>query len=468
MKQRTINAIIMAILISFGAAGCGNTTSSDISSASVQSSTVVTEKTQTSSQAAESNPATTTTTSAAQTDSSEETNSESVKADAAVSESSDFVAVSTSFTGSANGAIDTTDAFSDRDLKQEADLSKAETITVKDGENVEITEAGIYVLTGTASDMTVTVNADSEAKVQLVLDGLEINNSSAPAITVASADKVFITTAEGSISNLNVTGAFSGEEDAVIYSKDDLVFGGLGTLNISSSGKAIDGKDDVKFTGGTYNITAGTSAVKANDTIMICGGTFNIDAGSDAFHSENTEDDSQGLVYIADGTFNISAGSDGIQGNGVVQIDGGSFDISASEGIESTFIQINGGTITISASDDGINATNKSSAYSVAVEINGGDLNITMGQGDTDAVDANGNIYVNGGNINITSTVSSFDYDGTAEYNGGTIIINGEQVSEIPMEMMGGGMMGGGRGGMMPGDMGDMGGMMQGGMGARA
>ena len=36
----------------------------------------------------------------------------------------------------------------------------------------------------------------------------------------------------------------------------------------------------------------------------------------------------------------------------------------------------------------------------------------------------------------------------SAEYNGGTIIINGQQVSEIPQSMMGGG---GFRGGM-PGD----------------
>ena len=73
-----------------------------------------------------------------------------------------------------------------------------------------------------------------------------------------------------------------------------------------------------------------------------------------------------------------------------------------------------------------------------------------MAQGDTDAIDANGSVYVNGGTIDITAPCVSFDYDRTAEYNGGTIIINGEQVSAIPQEMMGGrGGMGGfgGRGG---------------------
>ena len=45
-----------------------------------------------------------------------------------------------------------------------------------------------------------------------------------------------------------------------------------------------------------------------------------------------------------------------------------------------------------------------------------------MGQGDTDSVDSNGDIVINGGTIDITAN-SSFDYDGKAEKNGGTIII---------------------------------------------
>ena len=78
-------------------------------------------------------------------------------------------------------------------------------------------------------------------------------------------------------------------------------------------------------------------------------------------------------------------------------------------------------------------------------------LTIIMGQGDTDAIDANGNIIVNGGTIDITAQMSSFDYDGTAQYNGGTIIINGTQVDSIPQPAMGGR---GGMGGVNGGDFG--------------
>ncbi|MEZ4813004.1 MAG: hypothetical protein R2883_05910 [Caldisericia bacterium] len=58
-------------------------------------------------------------------------------------------------------------------------------------------------------------------------------------------------------------------------------------------------------------------------------------------------------------------------------------------------------------------------------------------QGDTDAFDSNGNIYVNGGTINVNAR-SSFDPEGKAEFNGGTVIINGEEVTELPISMMGG------------------------------
>jgi formylmethanofuran dehydrogenase subunit C len=121
-------------------------------------------------------------------------------------------------------------------------------------------------------------------------------------------------------------------------------------------------------------------------------------------------------------------------------------EISAAEGLEATFIQINGGDIRISSSDDGVNAARKSSIYTPAVEINGGTLTIVMGSGDTDAVDSNGNLTINGGTINITGQ-SSFDCDGTAQYNGGTIIINGQTVNAIPSQMMGGGKGGKNRGG---------------------
>jgi hypothetical protein len=377
----------------------------------------------------------------------------SSKTEEETTEKSSEKASKTSYSANSDGVIDTTDMFTDRDLEQTADLSEAKSLTAADGKTLDITEEGVYLISGSAKNCTIKVDTDNTAKVQLVLDGVKIENEDFPAIYVVSADKVFVTTADGSENILSVSEEFTADgdtnTDAVIYSKDDLVFNGTGTLSVYSAyDNGISCKDDLKFTGGTYNITASADAVEANDSIAICGGSFTINTNKDGFHCENDEDDTLGSIYIADGSFDITSVSDGIQGTTYVQIDGGTFNISSAEGIEATYVQINGGDITIDASDDGINATSKSTACDVVVEFNGGNTTITMGQGDTDAVDANGSIYVNGGTIDITAQISSFDYDRTAEFNGGTIIINGTEVSEIPQSMMGGqgGGFGGGRG----------------------
>lgn len=290
--------------------------------------------------------------------------------------------------------------YSDRDMEQSPDTSDAQTIEVADGQTLSITEEGTYILQGTASDCTVLVNAP-EAKVQLILDNVTVTNTSSPAIYVLAADKCFITTAEGSENALTVSGTFTEDTendvktDAVIFSKSDLTLNGTGTLTISSTDNGITSKDELTVTGGTYSITASGKGLESNDSAAICDGTFTIDA---------------------------------------------------EEGIESTYIRIDGGTFEISASDDGINAAANSDKNEVQVEINGGTLSIKMGTGDTDGIDSNGNLTINGGNITIECN-SPFDYDGTGVLNGGTVVVNGEEVTELTNQFEGG-MGGMGKGGM--------------------
>ena len=357
------------------------------------------------------------------------------------------------------------DLFTSRDHEQTADLSGAVSYTVSDGQDIHISAAGVYVLTGSASNVTVYVEAGKDDKVQLVLDGVSVANTNFPVIYVKTADKVFITVSGDSA--LSVTGSFASDgstkTDGVIFSKTDLTLNGTASLAVSSTDNGIVCKDDLKITGGTFTVTASTKAVDANDSIRIAGGTLYLTAGTDGLHAENDGDDTKGYVYICGGSLTISAGDDGIHALSVVQIDGGTLSIKAAEGIEGTYIQFNGGTVNIQSTDDGVNAAYKSSAYTPTVEINGGDITVAMGAGDTDGIDSNGNIIMNGGTVTVTGN-STFDYDGTAQYNGGTIIANGQQIAYIPNQMMGGGTMGGNFGGGW-GNANTNGGMMGGGFG---
>lgn len=410
-KMKNVSVMAAAMLLSLAVAGCSQSQDGSVNAATNQ----------TGSQAA------------------------NTQADSAQNTTAQSAGTASSGTSGAS-ALDTAEMFSDRDLEQSADLSSATQIELVSGKDVTLSAEGVYVLSGEADNVTVTVEAPEDAKVQIVLDGASITNEDAPAIDVKSADKVFVTSTD-SQNHLEVTGSYvaDGETnlDAVIFSKADLTLNGTGTLDIvSAQGNGISSKDDLKVTGGTYTIQSSADAMEANDSIRVYDGTITIDTGKDGLHSENEDDASLGYIYIQNGTLNITAADDAIRGNSIVQIDGGTIDIKDSEeGIEATTIQINDGQITLYAKNDGINASPKIDSTPV-IEVNGGTISVSMGSGDTDAFDANGNITINGGTINVEAT-SAFDADGTAQLNGGTVTVNGEQITEITVSRGGGG---GGRG----------------------
>lgn len=223
--------------------------------------------------------------------------------------------------------------------KSETNETKAASSGVSiSGNIITISKEGTYVLSGALSEGQIVVDADS-AKVQLVLDNVDITCASSAAIYIKSADKTFITMAEGSENILMNTAEYEAIDDnnidAVIFSKDDLTLNGKGTLTINSEyGHGIVSKDDLKLVSGTCNITAKKHALSGKDSVRIAAGTYNLTSGKDGIHSENADDDEKGFVYIASGDFTIESTGDGIDASYVVQIDDGDFDITAGGGAE--------------------------------------------------------------------------------------------------------------------------------------
>ena len=169
----------------------------------------------------------------------------------------------------------------------------------------------------------------------------------------------------------------------------------------------------------------------------------------------NTQDDAINVddeFIIESGEMNIQAGDDAIHSDNTITIKGGNINIETCwEGLEANTITMNDGEVYVYALDDGLNAN----GTSPVIQVNGGTLNVDMGQGDTDALDSNGYIYLDGGTININAQ-SPFDYDAGGRLNGASVTVNGSKVTEIYNQF--GGM---GNGGQMPG------GQMPGGHGMR-
>ena len=266
-----------------------------------------------------------------------------------VSSETETNAVETSAQSEA-GTFSSADMFTERDLAGTYDESEAVYVTLSDdgitgetdgvvidGQTVTITEEGTYIFSGTLSEGQIVVDAD-DAKVQIVLDNVDITCATNAAVYVKSADKVFVTLAEGSQNTLRNTDEYVAIDDnnidAVIFSKSDLTLNGTGSLTIvSAEGHGIVSKDDLKITGGTYDITAAGHALSGKDSVRIADGTFVLTAGKDGIHSENEDNEEKGYIYIADGDFTITSDGDGMDASNIVQIEDGTFDITAGGGV---------------------------------------------------------------------------------------------------------------------------------------
>ena len=342
--------------------------------------------------------------------------------------------------------------FTERDLDPSYDDATAVHIALADsgitsdstdgltinGSTVTITAEGVYVLSGSLSNGQIIVEAQDTDKVQIVLNSVNISSSSTAAIYVKQADKVFVTTAEGTENTLSESGAFAADGDtnvdAVVFSKSDITFCGEGTLTVTTeNGNVITSKDDLKMTLGTYNITVSGKGLEANDSIRIADGTYNIQSEDDALHSDD-------YTTVIGGVFTIASGDDGIHSDGATTINGGSFNITESyEGIEGQTITITGGEISMKTSDDGLNAAGGNDQSGVGgqmdtfaadmnamIEISGGKLYINS---EGDGIDSNGSITISGGEITVDGPTNAgngaMDYNGTASVTGGTIVAAG-------------------------------------------
>ena len=256
------------------------------------------------------------------------------------------------------------------------------------GQEVVITEAGRYVVSGSLSDGKITVDAHNSSKVWILLDGVDINCSDDACIRVDQAEKVFLTLAENSVNTLTSGSTYSDTAlqdgtDGAIFAHDDLTINGSGSLSVTAEYRhGIAANDDLVITGGTITIKAAADAIHANDSVCIKEAQITVDAGDDGIVTANEEEN--GYMYIESGTINITAAEDGMHTTGDITIAGGSITIAAGddgihsdqyvyiedgeilinecyEGIEALIIDVSGGTITIYPEDDGFNANGGSS-----------------------------------------------------------------------------------------------------------
>ncbi len=282
----------------------------------------------------------------------------------------------------------------------------------------EIKDDGDYVLSGTLNNGRIVINASG--KVHLFLDNISISSDDGASICSFSDSKTVLTLCDNTVNTLKDNSSYNtfynddnDEPNGCIFSHKALTINGSGTLNITASGSfetssktkyacGIISKDELKILGTpTINISSVGNGIKGKDFTEIRGGQINISADNDGIKSDK-------YVYIDDGEINVT---------------------KSEEGIEAEIICINGGSTTLTSSDDGLNASSDTDESTCLIEIHDGILNINAYG---DGIDSNGNILMTGGKVFTDGPISggdgSLDYGDNNNYmhiSGGTLLCIG-------------------------------------------
>ena len=257
---------------------------------------------------------------------------------------------------------------------------------------VHISQPGTYVLSGTLSAGQVAVDLgedaeeDPDAVVTLILNGVDITCSVAPAV-------IFYNVYE------------CGSADAETAVKD---------VDTSAAGA------NVILADGTVNNIAGSYVARIYKPDSV---EFSED-GSEVVDSKK--------LHKYDGAFysKMSMNVDGeAEGTGVLNI------FAENEGLDSELhLTVNGGVINILSGNDGIN-TNEDGVS--VTTVNGGTMTIEVdgATGEGDGIDSNGWLVINGGTVIAAACGDSqdagIDSDMGIYINGGTVVASGNMYDRI-------------------------------------
>lgn len=389
------------------------------------------------------------------------------------------------------GNTDTTSKSADQVVTETVESQVAEGNVVEATEGItRITEGGTYTFTGTVEQGQIIVDAPEE-NVTLVLNNFEITNAEDAPIVVLNAKNVYIELAGGSENSITdareakeesdeetvETESEETEEDytAAIYSKDDLVITGTGSLTVKAGYKdGITSKDDLELESGTLIVEAVDDGIVGKDSVVVTEASVTVTAGDDGVKATNDEEEDKGYIQIDGNSVTIDAQDKGIDATKTVTINGGEIDIKAGdEGIEGLDVVINDGDINIDAGDDGINISDGSGSSEMAfpggdmphmgeppaggqapqmgeapaedqmpqmgeapaegqwpemaipeIPADNGEKMRGMGGGMMDqAID--GTLTINGGNLTVYAEGDGLDSNGSILMNGGTVLVYG-------------------------------------------
>jgi len=282
-----------------------------------------------------------------------------------------------------------------------------------EGSTVTITSGGTYSLTGSLSDGQVLVNASDEGTVRLILNGIDLKNSTGSPFAVTKAEKVVIVLADNSANVITDATSYvfpdpdEDEPNAALFSKADMTICGNGSLTVKGNyNDGIASKDGLIIKNGTITVHAVDDGIRGKDYLVIKDGTVTVISMGDALKSDNDEDATRGYISIESGSVTATAGMDGLTAETDAIIAGGTFTLTTGGGSNAS--------VSSSVSAKGIKGL-------VSVIIGDGTFSVSSAD---DAIHSNSTIVINGGTFALASGDDGVHADSLLGVNGGDIVIS--------------------------------------------
>lgn len=259
------------------------------------------------------------------------------------------------------------------------EISTNSKTAIIDGSVITIISQGNYTISGTLTDGQIIVNAPKE-DVNLILNNVEITCTNNSPIYIVAGGDVYITVSEGTTNSIidgtsyEYDNESETEQNAAIFSKDDLTILGNGLLSIKANFRnGLSSNDSLTIDGCNIVIDAKHNGIRGKDFLVIKNSNINVKSGNDGIKSTNETDPGSGYIILTDNIITISSVDEAISGINKVTLSGNTIDIDTrNNGIKSlTTIDIQSGTLTMKTLDDDFIAETITGSDAADVTVNG-------------------------------------------------------------------------------------------------
>lgn len=286
-----------------------------------------------------------------------------------------------------------------------------------DGSTITIQKAGTYLLSGTLTDGNIIVDSDDKENVRLIFNGVEISNSTTTPLYIKNAEKTILTLVDGTENTLSDSENYilddesNNEPNGTIFSKDDLVINGLGSLIINANyNHGIQSKNLLKIISGNIDIISNGDSIIGKDGVIVKEAVINIESQEDGIKATKVEEN-KGYIYLDNPEITIKAKKDGIQAVTCLYVKDGKYNIETGETNENSQ----------SNSDTSSDYSRKGMKAGVDITIENGEYTIDS---EDDGIHSNNSITVNAGTVNIASKDDGVHADTELTINNGDIKVS--------------------------------------------